>query len=94
MKNFFMNPKFIVTAAIFVAAFVLVTLLFVKKPNVIKECKNPYIKAVAVFCLAFVPGVFMATVCAKAITALYGRFFRKSKNEISLNSNKEEKISA
>ena len=36
MKKFFMNPKFIVTAAIFVAAFVLVTLLFVKKPNVVK----------------------------------------------------------
>ena len=72
--HFQVSSKLIVTAAMFVSAFVAVTFVFVKKPHLVKS-KNRIVRTAVIFCVAFVPGVLAATVCAKAVTEIYAHVF-------------------
>ncbi|MBQ9898293.1 MAG: hypothetical protein IJM44_02410 [Ruminococcus sp.] len=55
----------------FVLTFVLVMILFIRKPHIAKS-RNRCVRAAVLFALVFVPGVLAASVCAKSITSLYG----------------------
>ena len=72
--HFHVSSKLIVSTALFIAAFVIVTLIFVKRPDIVKS-RNRAVKAIVIFCIAFVPGVLTATVCAKALTDIYSHIW-------------------
>lgn len=63
------SKKLIVTAAMFAIAFIVVTFIFVKRPDIAKS-RNRFVRAAVIFCIAFVPGVLAATVCAKTLTEI------------------------
>ncbi|MBR4361639.1 MAG: hypothetical protein IKP42_02715 [Ruminococcus sp.] len=64
-----MSNKLILTAVMFVIAFMVVTFIFIKRPDIAKS-KNRTVRAAVIFCIAFVPGVLAATVCAKTLTEI------------------------
>lgn len=72
--HFHISNKIAATAVIFVFTFVIVTLIFFRKPNLVRS-KNRFVRLTAIFCIAFVPGVLAATVCAKALTEIYSYVF-------------------
>ena len=75
--EFHVSNKLIVTAVIFVVAFILVTFIFFRKPHIARS-RNRFVRLTALFCIAFVPGVLAATVCAKAMTEIYTHVFGDS----------------
>lgn len=87
--NIHISKKFVTTLIMFAAAFILVMLLFIKKPHIVKS-KNKYIRAIMVFSLAFVPGVLAASVCAKTIVTLYERVFASPAQIVCEAEEKEE----
>ena len=95
---FHVSNKFIVTAVMFVIAFIVVTFIFVKKPHIAKS-RNRAVRAAVIFCIAFVPGVLAATICAKTITEVCSRIWGEPQNEIVMSAEddddeEEEKTSA
>lgn len=69
MMHFNVSNKLILTAVMFVIAFIVVTFIFIKRPDIAKS-KNRTVRAAVIFCIAFVPGVLAATVCAKTLTEI------------------------
>lgn len=69
MMHFNVSNKLILTAVMFVIAFMVVTFIFIKRPDIAKS-KNRTVRAAVIFCIAFVPGVLAATVCAKTLTEI------------------------
>ena len=67
--HFNVSNKLILTAVMFVIAFIVVTFIFIKRPDIAKS-KNRTVRAAVIFCIAFVPGVLAATVCAKTLTEI------------------------
>ena len=95
--EFHVSNKLIVTAVMFAVAFVLVTFIFFRKPHIARS-KNRLVRAAAIFCIAFVPGVLAATVCAKAVTEIcthvFGDVAQTVAEEIVDDDNEEEKHAA
>jgi hypothetical protein len=95
--EFHVSNKLIVTAVMFAVAFVLVTFIFFRKPHIARS-KNRLVRAAAIFCIAFVPGVLAATVCAKALTEICTHVFsdvaQTVAEEIVDDDNEEEKHAA
>ena len=69
MMHFNVSNKLILTAVMFVIAFMVVTFIFIKRPDIAKS-KNRTVRSAVIFCIAFVPGVLAATVCAKTLTEI------------------------
>ena len=92
--GFHVSNKLIVTAVMFAVAFVLVTFIFFRKPHIARS-KNRLVRVAAIFCIAFVPGVLAATVCAKALTEIcthvFGDVAQTVAEEIVDDDNEEEK---
>ncbi len=65
-----LSRKLIITLAMFVVSFILIMMLFIKRPDIVRS-KNKKVRAVMVFAIAFVPGVMAASVCAALITGLW-----------------------
>ena len=80
--HFHISDKTLVTSVIFSVAFIAVTLILVRKPNLVKS-KNRFVRLTALFCIVFVPGVLAATVCAKALTEIYSNVFGNDNLTIS-----------
>ena len=95
--EFHVSNKLIVTAVIFVVVFILVTFIFFRKPHIARS-KNRFVRLTALFCIAFVPGVLAATVCAKALTEIcthvFGDVAQTVAEEIVDDDNEEEKHAA
>ena len=95
--GFHVSNKLIVTAVMFAVAFVLVTFIFFRKPHIARS-KNRLVRAEAIFCIACVPGVLAATVCAKALTEIcthvFGDVAQTVAEEIVDDDNEEEKHAA
>ena len=87
--HFHISNKLIVTAVMFVVSFIAVTFIFVKKPHLAKS-RNKAVKAAAIFCIAFVPGVLAATVCAKTITEVCSRVWGEPQNEIVMSEEEDD----
>ena len=62
----------------FSVSFTLIMLLFLKKPDIL-ESKNKFIRTVMLFCVAFVPGVMSASICAKILTAFLSHIRKNGK---------------
>lgn len=95
--EFHVSNKLIVTAVMFAVAFVLVTFIFFRKPHIARS-KNRLVRAAVIFCIAFVPGVLVATVCAKALTEIcthvFGDVAQTVAEEMVDDDNEEEKHAA
>lgn len=65
-----LSRRLIITLAMFVLSFILIMILFIKRPDIVKS-RNRIVRAVMVFSIAFVPGVMAASICAALITGLW-----------------------
>ena len=92
--HFQVSGRLILTAAMFAAAFIAVTFIFVKKPHLVKR-RNRIVRTAVIFCIAFVPGVLAATVCAKGVmdicTHVFGEGITASEEFAEEDEEEEEK---
>lgn len=79
--EFHISRRLAVTLAMFGVSFILVMLLFIKKPDIVKS-KNKIVRGIMVFAVAFVPGVMAASICAALITGLWNNYIVSNETEI------------
>lgn len=72
--------KLLITAAGFIVAFVLMIVLFFKKPDILKTC-GPAVRSILVFAIAFVPGVMAASICAAFLLKLRAAVIAKKSGD-------------
>lgn len=68
--------KLLITAAGFVVAFVLMIILFIKKPDILRT-SNHFVRSIMLFAVAFVPGVMAASICAALLLKLRAAIIAK-----------------
>lgn len=72
------EEKIILWLRCFSTSFMLIMFLFLKKPDIL-ESKNKVVRTVMLFCVAFVPGVMSASICAKILTTFFNHIRKNGK---------------